>query len=273
MKSSTAFAISALATLAVAIPLQKRDLYTTTVVAEVTQTVDMVTTVWVQPGDPRLLQQQAANAAKNQPAAAPAPVITSSSSPAAPAYTPPPATSSPAPQPAPVIPQPQQKEVVKQPAAVQASSPAPAPAPSPSPSPSPSLTPSAAPPTVATAAAPPAQSSPSSPASSGSTSGSGPSGGACGEVNGKCSGEVTTFDGSGAAGSCGWVDPQGPGGEDYFALAWEMMGPLSSIGDQPANPYCGRKATIVYNGKEYPATLTDKCPGCVRSTLSVMILG
>ena len=220
--------------------------------------MDVVQTVWVNPGDPRLQQQQAT---KHQPAAAPAHTTSQVIAPA-PAYTPPPTSSPvPAPQPAAVPPQVQQKNVVK-PAAGPTSSPAPAPAVELSPS----STPVAAP-AIASAAAP-AQSPASSPASSGSTSGSGATGGSCGTVGGKCSGDATTFDGSGAAGSCGWVDPSSPAGEDYFALAWEMMGSASSFGpDKPANSFCGRKATIVYNGVEYSATLADKCGGCVSFLL------
>lgn len=262
MKYSTAFALSALAALAVAIPLEKRDLYTTTVVDEVTETVDVVQTVWVHPGDPRLQQQQAA---KHQPAAAPAHTTSQVIAPA-PAYTPPP-TSSPVPalQSVVVPPQVQQKNVVK-PAAGPTSSPAPAPAVVSSPS----NTPVAAP-AIASAAAPVQSQSPaSSPASSGSTSGSGPTGGSCGDVGGKCSGDATQFDGSQGLGSCGWVDPTGPGGPDYFALAYEMMGPASSFGtNEPANGNCGRKATIVYNGKEFPAWLADKCPGCSGQSIDL----
>lgn len=43
----------------------------------------------------------------------------------------------------------------------------------------------------------------------------------------------------------------------------EMMGPGSSIGDKPANPYCGRTAEITYNGKTVTGTLADKCMACV----------
>ena len=266
MKTSTAFALSALAALAVAVPLEKRDLYTTTVIDEVTETVDVVQTVWVQPGDPRLKQQEAAKAAKQQPAAAPAQVTTTPVVAPAPVNTPPQPTSSPAP--APVEVPVQQKNVVK-PAAL---SPAPAPAavvPSPSNTPvaAPAVAPAAAPapiPASSPAAAAPVQSPASSPASSGSTSGSGPTGGKCGDVDGICSGDATTFEGAGAAGSCGWTPPNSPAGEDYFALPQEMMGSASSYGpNQPANSFCGRKAMIRYNGKEYPATLTDKCGGCV----------
>ncbi|KAL2041079.1 hypothetical protein N7G274_006023 [Stereocaulon virgatum] len=268
MKTSTVFALSALAALAVAIPLEKRDFYTTTVIDEVTETVDVVQTVWVQPGDPRLKQQEAAKAAKQQPAAAPAQVTTTPVVAPAPVNTPPQPTSSPAPASVEV---PVQQKNVAKPAAV---SPAPAPAaivPSPSNTPvaAPAVAPAAAPAPVlasSSAAAAPVQTPASSPASSGSTLASGPTGGKCGDVGGICSGDATTFDGAGALGSCGWTPPNSPGGEDYFALPEQMMGPKSSYGpNQPANSFCGRKVMIRYNGKEYPATLTDKCGGCASA--------
>ena len=70
---------------------------------------------------------------------------------------------------------------------------------------------------------------------------------------------MTTFDGSGGAGACGDVDPDVT--PDYVALAVGMMGPQSN-GGGTKNPYCERKITIKNNGVEYPAMITDKCPGC-----------
>lgn len=201
MKSTITFAVSALVALAAAVPLEKRDQYTTTVMDEVTETVNVVTTVWVQPGDPRLLHQEAADAPNQQPAPAPAQSTT-----AVPIYTPPQTTSSPAP--APVQPVPQQKDVVQH---APTSTAAPAPAYSPPSSPAPAVA----------APAAPAQSPSSSPSSS--TAGSGTSGGACGDIGGACSGDATTF--GGALGSCGYNDADGPMGDNYFALAWGMFHP------------------------------------------------
>lgn len=209
MKPATTFAISALVALAAAVPLDKRDQYTTTMIDEVTETVNVVTTVWVQPGDPRLLQQEAANAANQQPASAPAQSTT-----AVPVYTPPQTISSLAP--APVQPVPQQKEVVR-------------PAPTSTPAPAPAYTPPSSPAPAPAVAAPaaPAQSPASSSSSSGSTGGSGTSGGACGTVGGTCSGDATTFGGGG--GSCGYNDADGPMGDNYFALAYGMFHPYSKV--------------------------------------------
>jgi len=56
-------------------------------------------------------------------------------------------------------------------------------------------------------------------------------------------------------GACGWSNDTTS--EDFFALAHDMMG-LQSNG----NPFCGRTAAIVYQGKTIHGTLTDKCMGC-----------
>ncbi|KAK0514604.1 hypothetical protein JMJ35_003221 [Cladonia borealis] len=251
MKPAITFALSALVALAAAVPLEKRVEYTTTVIEEVTETVDVVTTVWVQPGDPRLLQQEAAHAPNQQPAPAPAQSTT-----AVPVYTPLQTTSSAAP--APVQPVPQQKEVVH-PAPTSTVAPAPAYTPPPSPAPAPAPAP------VVAAAVAPAQSPSNSPASSPGDSGT--SGGACGTVGGTCSGDATTF--GGALGSCGYNDADGPMGDNYFALAVGMMGPLSNDGGIPSNPYCNRTAVIHYNGQDYPTVLTDKCMGCEGQSIDL----
>ena len=209
MKSVITFAISALVALAAAVPLDKRDQYTTTMIDEVTETVNVVTTVWVQPGDPRLHQQEAANVPNLQPAPAPAQSTT-----AVPVYTPPQTSSSLAP--APVQPMPQQKDVVK-------------PAPTSTPALAPAYTPPSSPAAAPAVAAPatPAQPPPSSSTSSGSTGNSGTSGGACGTVGGTCSGDATTFGGGG--GSCGYNDADGPMGDNYFALAHGIFHPYSKV--------------------------------------------
>jgi len=108
---------------------------------------------------------------------------------------------------------------------------------------------------------------PSSPAPLSSTSGSGATGGACGTVNGKCTaGDVTTFEGAGAAGSCGWVDPDKS--PYYVALAKDMMG-TESNGNGKMNPYCGRTLKISANGQEYEGVLTDKCADCQGQSLDL----
>lgn len=251
MKSFTPIALGALLAVAAAVPLEKRG-YTATIIEEVTETVDVYTTVWVQPGDPRLLQnQQVAVQTSPSSASAASPSAQTSSIPA-------------------YVPQ-QNKE-----AAYIAPAPTSTPIPTSTPAPAPSVTPSSTPAVVAQPeikAVAPVQSSaapiPSSSASSSSTSSSGATGGACGTVNGKCTaGDVTTFDGAVAAGSCGWVDPDKS--PNYVALAHEMMGTESNGGGH-VNPYCGRTLKISANGQEYDAVLTDKCMGCEGQSLDLSL--
>ncbi|KAL6715001.1 hypothetical protein ACLMJK_007261 [Lecanora helva] len=251
----TALTFSALLAVAAAAPFEKRE-YTTTIIEDVTSTVDVYTTIYVSPGDPRLsLNQQAvAQTAASAPAVSVTPIVSSSTPTQTPSQAP--------------IAQPPQKEVAQ----VQA--------PAPTSTPVPSVTPQApaqpevkapapvAPAPVQSSAAPappaPIQSSPA-PASSqapspGSSSGSGPSGGSCGDIMGKCTaGDVTTFDGSGAAGACGEIDPNVT--PDYVAITVGMMGAQSNGGGSK-NPYCDRKIKIKNNGIEYDAMVTDKCMGC-----------
>lgn len=39
------------------------------------------------------------------------------------------------------------------------------------------------------------------------------------------------------------------------------------------NPFCGRTAAIVYQGKTIHGTLTDKCMGCVSLSPSIPLAG
>lgn len=239
MKSFTPLALGAFLAVVAAVPLEKRD-YTTTVIEDVTETVDVYTTVWVQPGDPRLTQNQQAAVQTSTSATS-----TSAQTSSTPIYVP------------------QQK---KEPAYV-APAPTSTPAPTTTPAPVPSVTPTSTPAVVAqpqVEAVAPIQSSPapvaSSSASSSTTTDSVATGGACGSVGGKCTaGDVTTFDGSGAAGACGWIDPDKS--PNYVALAVGMMGSESN-GGGTMNPYCGRTLKISSNGQEYDGVLTDKCMGC-----------
>ncbi len=201
MKQSITIALSAILALAAAAPLEKRDGYTTTVIEDVTDIVDVYTTVYVSSGDPRLTQNQ--QPVTQTPSSVPIvsvtpPVSTSAIQTSAPS----PATSQ-----APiVVPQQKQEAHVE--------------APAPTTTPVPSVTPQAVTPKVEAVAPPPVVSSPApapspAPAAS-STSDSGPSGGACGQKNGKCiASDVTTFDGG--MGACGFDDATYT--QNYFALA------------------------------------------------------
>ena len=210
MKQSILLATTALVAFAAAAPLEKRE-YTSTVIEDVTQTVDVYTTVYVSPGDPRLTNQHLAT---QTPSSAPVASVTPlASTSAMPPPTPPQSTSQ-----APVIAPQQQKQalVVQAPAptSTSVSSVAPPPVVPPkveAPAPVVSVTPVA--PVQPSIAPAPSQTPPS-----GSSSNTAPSGGSCGTVGGKCTaGDVTTFDGAGAAGACGYPDPEKT--PDYVALA------------------------------------------------------
>lgn len=211
MKQSATFALSALFALAAAVPLERRE-YTSTIIEDVTETVDVYTTVYVSPGDPRLTSQQVAT---RSPSSAAMISVTPLASTSAVQPSTPPQTTSQVPV---VLPQ-QNME-----AQVQASAPTSTPVPS--------ITPQAPAQPEVKAAAPVAPAAPvaqgqSSPAPvpsqsppSGSTSDSGSSGGTCGQKHGKCTAEsVTTFDGG--LGSCGYDD--GANTKSYFALAHGMF--------------------------------------------------
>jgi len=252
MKSFTPLALFAIGVAAV--PFEKRDYATTTVLDVVVETIDVYTTVFVQPGDPRLNQNQ-------QPVAQNLPASTSAQSSSSAAYVPE-----------------QKKQAAYVPPAPTSTPP------SLSPVPSPSATSSSAPAAVVAPeklAAAPVQQAPAPvqpapvkqaaapaakpPTSPGSSSGSGPSGGACGQVGGKCTaGDMTTFDGTIAAGACGYLSTTKT--QDYVALAAGMMGAQSN-----GNPYCDRKLKISANGQEYEAMVTDKCPGCAGQSLDLSI--
>ena len=207
MKQFAALSLSALFAVAAAIPLEKRDYYTTTVVEEVTDIVDVYTTVFVPPGDPRLTQG-----------------VLTSSVPAATVTTPAAQTSQTSA--AAVVPQPQAQQ--KEEAHVQAPAPTSTPVVVPTSTPVPSTTPlstyvpqvaavapvSSAPAPVSSSAAPaPAPSPASGSSSSGSSA---PTGGDC-ATGGKCvASDITTFDGTVGTGACGKMDSEYS--DNYVAL-------------------------------------------------------
>ncbi|KAM0797456.1 hypothetical protein BDR22DRAFT_892307 [Usnea florida] len=107
------------------------------------------------------------------------------------------------------------------------------------------------------AAAAPVESPATSPAAQDTTSSDQTqttSGGSCGQIGGSCTATNVTYFGGGM-GACGWSNDTNS--EDFFALAHDMMGTQSN-----GNPFCGRTAAIVYQGKTIHGTLTDKCMGC-----------
>ncbi|KAI4275839.1 MAG: hypothetical protein LQ337_002890 [Flavoplaca oasis] len=254
-----------------AVPLEKRVLVIETVTNVVVQTVDVTTTVWVNPGAPSPKAQlnnhmnnhhAHVNAHKNKdkmkfhpPAQkeAVAPAQPQSSPPQEEAHQGPPAQQ-PAAQVAPVIPDPPQQvpppvapapqdhaqaqaetqaQAQVEVAAPQDIAPQPA-APAPQP---------AAP---ASAPVAPAKSKEDVSVESGSTAN-------CGEVGQPCSGEITFYDTG--LGACGTTDDGLS--ENVFALAHGMMGEQSN-----GNPFCGRRAEVTLDGKTVVGKLVDKCMGC-----------
>lgn len=224
MRISTIAALSSLATLISAVPLDKRVLVIHTAYESVTETVDVYTTVTLKAGEQPKVQNAAAPVSttkhvqhKHKPFRSKA---STSTTPAAVQYSAPvpgPPTSTPSP-PAPVQSSPAPVVIAPPPpsstlAPVQSSS-APvviAPAPVSSPPVPVSSSTTSQPPLPQTSSIPSAPvNAPSSPESDG-----GSSGGSCGEPGGACSGELTYYDAG--LGSCGIVNDGTT--EKVFALA------------------------------------------------------
>ena len=280
MKTVSIAILASILPFTAAVPLEKRVLVYHTVTNVVVQTVDVITTVWVNPTLPSP-KVQINNHMKNQhahlhahknkekiqqsppaqnPAPAPAPAAAQPQSSPQEVHQPPPV-----PQPAaPVIPDtPKEAAYVPQP---QAPAPAPAPAPQPQPQPqavapqpavaAPQPQPQAvAPQPAAPAPAPVAQTK------SKENVGTGSGGtGNCGQVGQPCSGEITFYDTG--LGACGTTDDGR--NENVFALAHGMMGTQSN-----GNPFCGRRAEVTLDGKTVVGKLVDKCMGCTGQDIDL----
>ena len=236
MLTKTFIAAGALLSVAAAIPMQKnpRDVVWDTKIEYAYVTVDVTTTVWLNPGE----TPPVAPAAKSpghyghkhhgvnhhppKPETTP-PAASSSPAESAPAtYAPPPATS----------------------AAPVASSPAPV-------APPPTTTAAPAPATTAPAYSAPTP-SPSSPPSSG--------GGSHGTTY---TGDITYY--TPGLGSCGITSTEA---EDVVALPFAMMAAVSPPNPND-NPYCGRMITIQNGDKTATAKVVDTCPGCVGGSIDL----
>lgn len=235
--------------LAITSPLKKEDV----VVENFVQTIEVTITVWVTPGQtshaptPSLVQKQADNSQARGPIEVP-PIFSTTSLPS----TSPRTCSTPASIAAYIAPT--TTSTFTTPSPVFAS--------------------------VAAAAATAPASAPNQAPGTSNASGSG----ACGQIGGICSGDLTVYDTTAGLspevfqksgfGSCGWLNNGTY--ENVFALAHgeSPIQPPSSLhhpthsstgmmGDQSnGNPYCGRMATITFNGKVATGKLVDKCPGC-----------
>ena len=203
MKPSTALALTALVTLSAAVPLEKREMVTVVDTVNIVETVDVTTTIFVPPGDPRLLAQ----AFKQRPQI-PAHVA-AKITPAAPAYVAPKKAAAIPALPTHIMVQP----IVNHQAEVVHKNPPP-------PVKKPVI---AAPEGKAVVNKPPVLNNlpvvkkPVAAPVSNVQAGYG----SCGEKGGMCNSPgSTTFegmDGTGSRGTCGWLDNEL--GEDYFALS------------------------------------------------------
>ncbi|KAF6224114.1 hypothetical protein HO133_010688 [Letharia lupina] len=278
MKLSTTLAFGALLALSSAMPLERRQDITITTTVDVIETVDVIVTVWLPPGRQPADQDQHQQAAQpNIPNPAPVVHITPVQDATIPAQTPPPAAQQ-NPNAAAqnqanqaqeqtnhaqaaknqaaqdqsihaqdLANQAQEQANDNKAAQNQAAQQQAAPAPKSPPPAVPANSPAAAP--AKSPAIPPATQDNTSSDQTQPTSG-----GSCGENGGTCTATNVTYFGGGL-GACGWSNDTTS--EDFFALAHDMMG-LQSNG----NPFCGRTAAIVYQGKTIHGTLTDKCMGC-----------
>ncbi|KAF2117825.1 hypothetical protein BDV96DRAFT_620607 [Lophiotrema nucula] len=115
---------------------------------------------------------------------------------------------------------------------------------------------------------PPAAVSSTAPAqSSAPASGGGATGG------GQYSGDITIYDNTGAAGACGipLYDSM-----EVCAIAhglWEDKGgsTYDKMTGAATNPYCGKIATINYNGNTATCKIMDMCPGCEGLDLDLSV--
>lgn len=235
------------ASLGVAAPVQKRAIVWETVTDVVVETVKVTKTVAGAPGAPKTIAP---------PAFTPTPTTE--------AYVPPPPpTSKPAPPP---------KKKVQQPAEfhVKPSSsplpPPPPPAPTTTTSQAPAYTPPPPPP-VPKVTPPPVVKKPEpepkpqpkpQPKPDPKPQPEKPSGGSPGGTT--YSGDGTFYDGG--MGACG--DNIDTMSDDVIAISHELMGPQSNN-----SPFCGKKVSIKYNGKVYPATVKDKCMGCKHDSIDL----
>jgi len=239
MKTTNIFALSSflLTSLVAAAPLKKRDYVIVTKTEEVTVTIDVTTTVWVDAptGPPNSEPTSIGGLFYEQPSVASSAVATSIVASSIPAYTPvaAPAASS---APAYVVPPSGSPSSVAPVSTYTPSAPAyTPPAPTTIETPTPAYTPPTSTSVIAAAAT-----------SAGADAGAAPAT--------HYSGDITYYNPAGGYGACGWTIQDS---DPTVALAHGMMGDQSN-----GNPWCGKKITISFNGATHTATVGDKCMGC-----------
>jgi hypothetical protein len=250
MKTSSFLASVLLGSLAIAAPLEKRALVTKT--ATVIETQVVYVTVWdgqvpvAEPTPTPIYEQSSSSkveASATTSAAYTPPVeekeTSSSSSPVT--------SSSAAPPPPPPTPSSTKEEtpVYTPPPAPPASTPSPTPVkeePAPVYTPEPSPTPAEAP---APAYTPPANNAPAN----------------------QFHGDLTVYDTYNGKGACGTDLSDG---ELTAAVSKDIWGEdIWSEGPMNANPWCGKSATVTYNGKSVTVKIMDKCQGCAPGDIDV----
>lgn len=244
MKTANVFVLSSflLASLVVAAPLKKRDYVIVTKTKEVTETIDVTTTVWVDAptGTPNVSPTSIGGLFYEQPSVASSVVATSTVASSIPAYTPvaAPVSSS---APAYVAPSSSSSAYV---APVSTYTPSSAPAYTPAPATTETPTPAYTPPTSTSVVAAAATSAGAAPATT-------------------YSGDITYYNPAGGYGACGWTIQDS---DPTVALAHGMMGDQSN-----GNPWCGKKITISFNGETHSATVGDKCMGCDGESIDLTV--
>lgn len=253
--------------------MEKRDVVWFTVFEEVIETVEVVKTVWVAPGDLPVSTSMSTTTTQSTAATTATPVLespappillqipTTTSTPVAPvSQAPPPPTSVPAPPPPADTPAP--APVAPAPIAVPVPAPAPAAAPAlaPAPAPSPASAPAPAPAPVSILAQ-------ADSGSAGNITLAGASVGSACTAGTPCVGDMTFYNPSMGTGACG-PKPDGHIYEDtdmVVAVAVKMMGSLSS--GLEMNHLCWKKLHIFNpeTGLEATGMVVDKCFGCVSS--------
>ncbi|KAI9714452.1 MAG: hypothetical protein M1820_000413 [Bogoriella megaspora] len=255
-----------LAAVANAVPLDKRAVEWVRVTKDVFTTVPVTTTVWV---DPSHAAPSASGAEFHPSAEAHSFSYSRPSQPAATSEPAAPTSTVAPPAPAPPAPSSSSSSSVFVPpvpstTAVPSTSVAPAPVPSPAPvessaaAPAPSAASTDSLPSDITIWTPPSRVMGDAPITSGpATSGS------------KYDGMATYYEAG--LGACGWTNT---GSDNIVALVEGMFDkytPTSGLhqGSANYNTVCGKKIIITNTdtGKKYPATITDRCPGCKENSL------
>ena len=80
-----------------------------------------------------------------------------------------------------------------------------------------------------------------------------------------CWGDITWYDPSVAAGSCGWTSSPD---EWIVAIAADVM-EAQGVDNPNDNPLCGKTITITYGGQYQGATVVDTCEGCIGDSIDV----